>query len=257
MVIVSRYVDWAIIEQGFALDESLADFGLVDAFLSQWADGRSPRTLASTGRQLRDFMRRYADVRERLSEGEHYVTRARAPYSDAEIAALFSWATQRSTAHSRYTATLVVTLGLGFGLTPDEMASVRRSDFVDHARDGVTLDINGRTIWCDADCEMRLRSLLADVTPSRLLLTQRTGRTLVSSVNSLKTASRSPAINHPNFRRLRTTWFARRATHLQLLRPLMRAYGISHLNTLQTLLDYIPDADPRLTRDLHRTIAPR
>lgn len=249
---VTRYVHWARVDQGLELDDTLADLDLAEAFLVSWAVGRAPRTRSTSGRQLTDFIWRRTQVSAGLSQGEHYVTQSHRPYTAAEIPSLFSWASQRPTEHGRRTATLAVTLALGFGLTAADMVQLAPSDFTDEGANGIALTLPSRVLWCDADIEPRLRALLRQYRSEGHLFRARTSDQLTMHLKSMRQRSERPSSLHPDLRRLRVTWFVWRASHLAALKALLRAYGISHLNTLQTLLEHLPDLNDDATRNLHR-----
>lgn len=248
------HVDYWVNSEGFELTEELWDLDLARTYLGSLTGKRSPRTIAVTGSHLRTLITRAQLLRDeppwRDIDGR---SRSTAPYTLSEIPSLFSWASGRSTARAKRTSHALLCLGLGFGLTASEMLAVRPCDFDDRGEAGIWLNLPGRALPCDSDYDHDVRKMLAAHATEARILRQKSLTEVGSFIGSSKRVVHPMHGTPPSLRRLRTTWLAHRVTHLSALLTIMRGYGISHTNTLQTALAWIPEPSPTATFTVLRT----
>lgn len=128
--------------QGFDLDAEtmsavLTSYGATWNYVQIDRVDLRPATKRSVHNGLVAAARRVLCAQGRGSEAREFVPEAgsdtdritpRSPYSDDEVASIVEWATSRGTARSRADATAIVALGLGAGLTREEMMKVTYDD---------------------------------------------------------------------------------------------------------------------------------
>lgn len=248
------HLDYWVNSQGFELTEELWDLDLARTYLESLTGKRSPRTIAVSGSHLRDLITRVRLLRDepawRDIDGR---SRSTTPYTLSEIPSLFSWASGRSTARAKRTSHALICLGLGFGLTVTEMLAVRPRDFDDRGEAGIWLSLPNRSLPCDSAYDHDVREMLAAHATEARILRQTSLMEVGSFIGSSKRVVHQIHGTPPNLRRLRTTWLARRVSHLSALVIIMRGYGISHANTLQAALAWIPEPSPTATSTVLRT----
>lgn len=254
---------------GYDLDADIWDTSLADVFLDTLSSDLTPRRIGQMRSSLHDLIRRYHAATDSVVWGElNARSIPNAPYTDGEIARMFSWARTRSRPESARIGHTVITLGLGFGLQSHEMLYARTDDFKDFGTDGILLTLQhpdtathllsqpNRSIWCDSAMEEDLRRILNARGPGAPLLERRTTTSLSHhlTLQRMRFQGTDSDALVPNILKLRATWLARRGSHLSGLVALMRSYGIAHTNTLQTLLPHLPDPEPDETKTLLRTV---
>jgi hypothetical protein len=259
LMVLTQYADWAYVNQGFGIGEHLFDHLVADSFITDWGRARKGRTAAVKRGILNDLIRRHNDTGDRRELPDRPMrSHPNVAYTDADLPKLHAWAATRRVLRVRRTASALITLGLGFGLEVGDLCIVRGKDIDDRGADGLLLTLPDRTIWCDELHEPSLRRVLADADdPGSPLLQFKPGSNPKAFLNAARKASRPADALVPELPRLRTTWFVRRAQHFSALVAVMRAYGISHTSTLQTVIEQLPTPTPDEVRRVLRTERPR
>jgi len=254
MSIGTRLADWWVTHQGMPLSDEMIDPRVGNAFLTYWSDGRHERTVSASGRQLHDLIARTRPGHSSLQRGRPFRSKPNAPYTGSEIDRVIAWAQQRPTARTRRDSLMMIYLALGFGITSTEMTGLPLEAVQDHAESGLQLTLQDRRIWCDTEFEQPLRRLFAASQPSPTLIRQTNARTVGDFLKAARRTRSNPNTLLPDLNRLRVTWFVRRASHFSGLLTTMRAYGISHTNTLQSVLAYVPELTTEEAKTLLRTV---
>lgn len=129
--------------QGFDLDVDtmtavLTSYGAIWNYVNIDRADLRPSTKTNIHNRLVAAARRVLQVQGRVSEVSGFVpeegsgtgkSKPQSPYSNDEVAAIVDWATSRGTARSRADATAIMALGLGAGLTREEMMRAEYADF--------------------------------------------------------------------------------------------------------------------------------
>lgn len=254
MSIGTRLADWWVTQQGMPLTIDMIDPRVGEAFLSHWRDGRQDRTVSAGGRQLHDLIARTRDVQTGMRRGRPFRSKPNAPYTNAEIDRVVGWAQQRPTERTRRDSLMMIYLALGFGITSTQMTGLPREAVQDEGDRGLRLTLPDRLIWCDADFEQPLRRLLAVPSESPTLIRQTSAQTVADFLSAARRTRTNPNSLIPDLGRLRVTWFVRRASHFSGLLTAMRAYGITHTNTLQSVLAYVPEPTTEDAKKLLQTV---
>lgn len=250
----SHHVHYWVNEQGYELSHELWDLDLASTYIASLTTV-APRTRYLYGGHLRDLInrlhrnRRYPE-RGRLGEPSEPIV----PYSADEIPALFSWAAGRSTVRAKRLSHALVTLGLAYGLTVTEMLSITPDHLEDRGADGIWITLSNRELPSDEDYDEDVRRMVHEHRSEARFLPQSTTEEVTSFLGSASRVVHAPPGRRPLPRRLRATWLAKRTTHLAALTAVMRGYGISHTNTLQTALPWFPELpDPEALNVLRST----
>jgi len=136
------FIGYAHDRQGFDLDAEtmsavLTSYGAIWNYVHIDRVDLRPSAKRSVHNRLVAAARRVLRAQGRGSEAGAFVPEAgsdtarvtpQSPYSDDEVARIVEWATSRGTARSRADATAIVALGLGAGLTREEMVKVTYDD---------------------------------------------------------------------------------------------------------------------------------
>jgi integrase len=255
MSIGTYHVNYWTDTQGYDLSDELWDLDLAQAYVATLP--LTGRTVTQSRMHLRDLIKRLLLERDHPTWGEMDSRSApMTPYRDTEIAALFSWADGRSTIRAKRISRALLSLGLGYGLTAAEMVAARVADIDDRGDAGVWLTLPDRVIPCDDAFEPDVRRMLADHRHEIRFLPHDKPEDVDNFLGSARHVKPPKAGNRPHLRRLRATWLAHRTSHLSALLAIMRGYGISHANTLQAALQFIPEPDPDYTTAVLRTTNP-
>lgn len=179
------------------------------------------------------------------------------PYTAAQVTTLRNWAAQQNTDYRRVQATLLLSLGLGAGLSAREMAAVRCGD-IDIDDHGVIVNVRGeraRQVPVLAAWEEPLAVIAkAALRPEQWVLTP--GRKVEydrSFVTSLagRTSNRPFAIGA---RKLRATWLVHHLAEGTPIKALYVASGVSSPEALFRYVQFVPDMDPLATRRMLRAM---
>jgi len=127
--------------QGFCHDQGLGSARageVIEAYLCQGLDGRAPSTKGT----YYSVLRHLAQITEPKSAPRFSGSLASAPYDTRERAQLYSIASGQRRPWRRYSATMLLALGLGAGLRPSELIAAKGRDVTVTDTD-VALDVRG------------------------------------------------------------------------------------------------------------------
>jgi hypothetical protein len=229
---VSGFALWGWRSAGLPLDAESIFTREVIAYYTQVGCGQL--TAAARGNR-RSLLLRVAEVVARTGPGRLPPMPASdpsEPYDRKQLVSVISWARGQSTADRRTNAHLLVALGLGAGLSAQEIIELRMSDI---RRVGHDVDI---TIRSGRDRTVPMLHEFADIMPELAAAEPNTfafrpGRRLayVNAISNFVARSRVATI-HPQTQRMRATWIVR---HLDAGTPLLvltRAAGLESLDAL-------------------------
>jgi hypothetical protein len=171
-----------------------------------------------------------------------------APYSVAQVTELVNWSHGLPTAHMRRNAQVLLALGLGAGLSSQELTSLVGSDI--HSEDGVALiEVEGKKarsvpvqrLWAD-----EVLRLAEEAGPRPFFLPERSRITRRDVLGFIERCSGdgSPKFN---VQQLRITWIVRHLAAGTTLSALVRAAGVG----IGQLGKYLVFVDP-VTEDEYR-----
>lgn len=162
-----------------------------------------------------------------------------APYSAAEVAALYSWATSQGTEHRRRDAISLLTLGLGAGLAAREILGVRVSD-IDRtgAIQVIVWEGRPRVVPLSQAWERPIRGVLGDLQWDDFLF--RPGRLSPTSgqVTDFLLRARTDLDVRPA--RMRATWLLEHLVGGTPPQELLRIAGLRNLAALDKLSTFAP-----------------
>ncbi|MFD9891551.1 hypothetical protein ACFWY9_19620 [Amycolatopsis sp. NPDC059027] len=217
------------------------DASTIDWFLDLGCSGLSSHTRATYRARLR-----------RLSDAVHGVDGAipiplsasdtARPYTSGEQASLWSWARSQPTDGLRTACILLLTLGLGCGLSTEEVIALRAGQVRVVGNGAVVIEILGRRarlVVCCQRWEQALAGQLADV-ESEFLFRPKTVRAKNLVSNLLGRAHRSPTTPPVKVARMRDTWLAEHLAAGTPLPVLVAAAGLDGLSSLDRLLPHLP-----------------
>lgn len=180
-----------------------------------------------------------------------------APYTAAQVTALRTWASQQNSDYRRVQATLLLSLGLGAGLSSREMAAVRCGD-IDVDEHGVVVNVRGersRKVPVLAAWEEPLAVIAkAALRPEQWVLTP--GRKVEYDRNFV-TGLASRTSNRPfaiGARKLRATWLVHHLAEGTPIKALYVASGVSSPEALFRYVQFVPDMDPLAMRRTLRAL---
>ena len=149
-----------------------------------------------------------------------------APYSSAEVAALYSWSRGLPTERYRDNVGVILALGLGAGLHSQEINRLVGTDIAVDG-DGVLVQVIGERERCvpvlrEFEAEVAVLARLGD---APVFLPERTSISLKQVPNFI---ARCPegSVRRPNVNRLRNTWVVRHLSGGTHLSALARAAGV-------------------------------
>jgi hypothetical protein len=166
-----------------------------------------------------------------------------APYSEAEIANLCSWARGQNTTRRRHDAAVMVYAGLGAGLKDAELRELRVQDVVID-EEGVMLFVRGpheRVVPVLHRWEDRFAEFVDYVGgPDRYLFRPNVRRTGQLVSGSFVAYSTRTAVQ-PTLQRMRVTWIVHHLASQTPLPGLMLAAGITSLESMRRYMRYLPN----------------
>ena len=173
----------------------------------------------------------------------------RPPYTPAEVASIIRIARSQPNAITGRQLQAIVALGLGAGLGPGDLRSLRRQDIDDRGDDGIIVTIRtGRTrsVMMRRDYEDLLRSGLDGLAETTLV----TGRLETRKNPGCKVVERSTILSesapHIEMTRLRSTWLTWLLERPIPLHLIMAASGLTSAHTLTDLLGHLTPPDGTL-----------
>lgn len=180
-----------------------------------------------------------------------------APYTASQVTALRTWASQQNSDYRRVQATLLLSLGLGAGLSSREMAAVACGD-IDVDDHGVIVNVRGdrpRKVPVLAEWEEPLAVISkAALRPEQWVLTP--GRKVEYDKNFVtglagRTSNRPFAVGA---RKLRATWLVHHLGEGTPIKALYVASGVSSPEALFRYVQFVPDMDPLAMRRTLRAL---
>lgn len=162
------------------------------------------------------------------------------PYTVAEVAALYSWATSQGTARRRQDALALLALGLGAGLATREILGVKAADIESSANRLLVMVWEGRprvVPILDAWQPM-MRRALNDAEPESWLF--RPGRASATSgqITDFLLRARTDLDVRPA--RMRTTWLLEHLSTGTAPHELLRISGLKNLAALDKITQFSP-----------------
>lgn len=248
---LTGYVQWTR-ERGL-VDQ--ADDALTPRFIDLYAQHRAtqirPQRAAWEGAILRTLFSE--DPLPRRAEA--LPSPADAPYSDDDITAIRSWAAYQPSARKCLDATAIAALGLGCGLTANEMMTTRTEDITVAANGDVDVDVDvvvreprPRTVPALHTWAPLLAELMANAPEDGdwLIGPRRTTRD-AHSLNNIRRNLRGDI--RPVPQRMRNTWLVTQVNGGTPPSVVMRAAGLLDADFLRRLGPYIdmPAADEQRT----------
>ncbi|UXN26548.1 hypothetical protein N8D74_06620 [Curtobacterium flaccumfaciens] len=253
LALVAAFVNWCVLIDGSAPDDALLTDARVRAFFKEWAKTRSATWVAASRLRFDDIMQRYHDRNDLAARtGGPHAPRPSPPYTESEVARIFSWARSRSHPQTRRKATAISVLGFGFGLRAVDMVSTTRASLIDHGVDGISISLPDRLIWCDLAYEEDLRELVLQYREDETFLPYPTARDITVFLTNIRSRARAGVLI-PTVNRMRATWFCRRASHFPALTEIMRSYGIAHGAALEPLIPFLPTVTASEAQHVLRT----
>jgi len=236
LIFTTQFVIWAVRVAGMPLTrDGIFDTALIEEHMAT----RTGLSQTSQVRQRSLLLRIAHDlVSAPAPASTTSRTSAQQPYTRAELAHFAAWATSQPSERQRNNALAVLTLGVGCGLTPDEV----RNAHADHIKPaGLGLHVPGRVprfVPVLDGWEEYFRAV-RDANPAAYLFRTNGAR----DQHTLKVFIRDTQGMGPKPRpsRLRATWI-----HAQLragvpLNVLLPAAGLTSTTSLQHYLAYLPD----------------
>lgn len=162
------------------------------------------------------------------------------PYTVAEVAALYSWATSQGTARRRKDALALLTLGLGAGLATREILGVKGADIESSANRLLVMVWEGRprvVPILDAWQPM-MRRVLNDADPESWLF--RPGRASATSGQITDFLLRARTVLDVRPARMRTTWLLEHLATGTSPAELLRISGLRNLAALDKIVQFAP-----------------
>lgn len=213
----------------------------VDWFLDLGCAGLSAHTRSTYRARLR-----------RLAEAIHGIDGAKPivlsasdtsrPYTTGDQAHLWSWATGQPTDALRVGCRLLLALGLGCGLSADEIIDLRVGHVRVAGNGAVVVEISGRRARLIV-CQGRWEQVLAGhatAADSGYLFRPNAVRAKNLVSNFLARTHRSPTAPPVKISRLRDTWIIEHLAAGTPLPVLVTAAGLDGLSSLDRLLPHLP-----------------
>ncbi len=161
------------------------------------------------------------------------------PYTAGECESLVHFAGRMRTEHQRRVCEGTLLLGLGCGLTGNEILAVRKRDVT--KEDGVVVvRASGRAVACRAEYEERLWSLAQSAGDRNLVGINR----LENMINALnRRAAESGSRLSLRLVRLRTTWLVGVLSDGVPIPVVMKAAGLSSAHAIHDFLSHVPETE--------------
>lgn len=170
-----------------------------------------------------------------------------APYKPKDIVAMVSWARGQSTAERRVNAHLLIVLGLGAGLSAQEIIALRGGDISNHGRQ---YDVHVRS---GRPRTVPILQALADIMPAEqrqpgeYLFRPGRRQPSVNAITNFVNRGYSGGLR-PSSQRMRATWIVCHLNARTPLNVLSEAAGLESIDALarfQPFIRPIPDDDAR------------
>lgn len=239
MTSTTRYVTWCVEDMGFPLDaHTIWSVRAIDIYSTT----ANQQLSEGSRRNYRGQLMRISEVLlphehpERVTALSKRATSA--PYNPTEISKHRAWATSQLTPAKRDRAMVMLVLCAGAGVRPSEIPLIHP----EHVR----VDNEGIIVAIPSD-EPREVPLLAEWEEWMEALLKRRpageplwGKVTRSSTNNLTSSfTENSHGNPPRADRLRHTWFVRHLTAGVPMKDLCRAAGVTKMQHLHLLLDFV------------------
>lgn len=231
---LTYFCDWVIATQMVPLEQSLrAD--VIDTYIVE----RAREIKGSVATRERAMLRRLAGLENTFSTSKLAApSTPAAPYNEADIIELHSWALHQRTEYLHRACLATFTLCLGCGLTAGEALATRGRDIIEIAEhSALAVHIAGRTVPVMARWHDELAALKSLVPDDELII--------APNAASRDAALRGILTSTPNFipnpRRMRTTWLL---THVDAGTHLSTVLAAAGLTSLETLRRNLPHLSP-------------
>lgn len=167
-------------------------------------------------------------------------TDVKPPYTEQEAYWLVRRIDLIKHAPLRRTVMTAAALGLGAGLTAEDMRGMSRDDVVDHGAGGIEIHVPGRRprrVWLRWEYEAMLREGIECLTRAEHILGRRQHKNTVNDIY----ASIQPAGDGPRVLqgRMRSTWIAKLMCEPVPLKVILQAAGLEGARTLAEIASYI------------------
>ncbi|WP_157155909.1 hypothetical protein [Diaminobutyricimonas sp. LJ205] len=168
-----------------------------------------------------------------------------APYTEAEIASLYSWANTQTTPNRCRNALALLCLGLGAGLATRELLDVRTSDI---SLDGSSTRLSASVVvWRDrprvvpiwSDWVRCLETVATALEPDDWFFRPGRSSTTPGQVTDFLTRSRTTLDVRPT--RMRATWLVQHLAAGTPASDLLAISGLKHYSALDKSVQFLPD----------------
>jgi len=179
------------------------------------------------------------------------------PYTSQEVAILRVWANTESTAERSANANVLLSLGLGAGLSAAEIGNTRAAD-IRLDGDGVTVHVTGeraRDVPILPIFEPALRDRVATLQPDRFVFRPDHIAYYPNLLSNFVARSHitGPV---PQAKRMRTTWIVHHLDRGTPVQALMRASGIESLTAFSRYASFLAEVEDAAYLALLRGVCP-
>lgn len=237
--ILTSFAEWVLITGVTSVDEAALNESVIDAYTSH----RKSEIKAPVAERERKLLRTLAGLRNTVEMRTVATTAAPStPYSLLEQEEIRYWAHWQQTDHRTRVATAVAALGLGCGLTSEEMAQVREQDVIELADGMLGIRLEDRTVPVLAKWNDELASTLTG-TPEQYLVSP---RSVLRGKPATATTLKICRPGSPSPQRMRATWLLAHVDASTNVFALTAAAGLStpqFLRRLASFASFTPAAE--------------
>jgi integrase len=241
LIYITRFVLWCWQSCGMPLDrDDIFTASLVDEFAAVQSKTQAVGSVARQRTLLLAVVEELnADAPPSAATATDNALRM-APYNRAELAMLRSWAAGQSTTRRRHNAAVILALGVGAGLRPEELRTIRR-DAVETDDSGLTVHLANRSVPMLREWEQPLQGALQSNRIDGYLFHSQANRQDPKLVTDFIRSTSTPEIK-PVPQRLRATWLVTQLRARVPLVALLDAAGLNSLESLTPYLGFLPQA---------------
>ena len=166
------------------------------------------------------------------------------PYTTSELVAFRSWAGGQNTVSKRRSATALLSLCAGAGLSTEDLVGlqVRHIAMVDGY---VVVNVQGRRArqTCVlAEWESGLADIVSSMSPDDYVFCP---QRIIDGKNTVSNfVTKTSGVHKPQSQRLRATWIVHHLSAATPVNVLMTAAGVLSLDALARYVQFVPDAEP-------------
>ena len=242
-VALKRFLAWVEVEGSIEMADWKQMFSVRN--IERFVQGGLPDYTVSSKSTIRSRLMRVSELmldpqNRRVRPLVVGTLEALPPYTDSEVREFHSWAASQSTPQRQRSATVLLALGLGAGLSASETAAVRRIDLavIDGALSVRLRGTRPREVpfvlrWAG---ELGL-VLNEDDDPTKFLFRPERTRSWPNVITNFSTGS--PI--RPQTQRLRATWVVAQLDQGTNVRTLARAAGVDSLEAFTRYLQFMKD----------------